>query len=145
MYLPSNSREALGVVRALALRRHLRGARFVFFGERDRPTIRGAILDLGAELPDLGTLARGVARGIARNFHSRRPADALQDRRRVVGRSNALRRNPLLRTKIRGEIGLPRTMTRTEEESATGAVLVACRLAGTASCSLKALHKAIPH
>ncbi len=117
----------------------------LWYGERDRPTIRGAILDLGAELPDLGTLARSVVRGIARNLRSRLPADALQDRRRVVGRGTALRRTPLLRAKIREEFGLPLTMTRTEEENATGAVLIACRRAGTTSCSLKALHKAIPH
>lgn len=114
-----------------------------WYGERtDGQTARGAILDLGAEPPDLGALARGVARGLARNLRLRLPPEALQGRRRVVGSGNALRRNPLLRAMIREEFGLPLAMTRTVEETATGAALVARRLADTTSRSFKAARRA---
>lgn len=108
-----------------------------WFGERGDAHARGAILDLGAEPPALGALARGVARAIARNLRARLPSEALQRRRRVVASGNALRRNPLLRAMIQAEFGLPLRLPNSIEETATGAAQSACDLLGQPSKPFK--------
>ncbi len=104
----------------------------LWFGERGDEVRPGCVSGLAGDPPSLGALARGVARGIARNLRMRLPSEAFRGRRRVVGSGNALRRNPLLRAMICEEFGLPLVLSRAAEETAWGAALVARRLvAGT--------------
>ncbi|MCX7817928.1 MAG: FGGY family carbohydrate kinase [Kiritimatiellae bacterium] len=99
-----------------------------WFGERGEEGRTGRIERLGPIPPRLGELARGVARGIARNLRERLPAIALRGRRRIVASGNALRRNPLLRDMVRREFGLPMALSPAAEETAVGAALLAREL-----------------
>ena len=96
-----------------------------FLGERHDPSLTGSIQHLRVSNCSLGALARGLARSIVRNLHAMLPPETLQNRTRLVGSGNALRRTPLLQHMAEDVFGLPLTLTEGREEAATGAALVA--------------------
>ena len=102
-----------------------------FLGERHDPHRRGAIegIDLGNFR--LGSVARGLARGILVNLRDMLPPWALAGRERVVGSGNALRLSPLLQRMAEETFGLPLVLTEGREEAALGAAILAGGLAGS--------------
>ena len=96
-----------------------------FLGERHDPTLTGSIQNLTLSGLSLGALARGLARSIVHNLHAMLPPEVLQNRTRLVGSGNALRRTPLLQHMAEEVFGVPLIMTESREEAATGAALVA--------------------
>lgn len=99
----------------------------LWWPERHTPGQTGAVRGWTAADRDVGALARGAARGMARNLRSMLPEFALAGRRRIVGSGNALRRNPLLRRMIAAEFGCQLVMPASSEETAVGAALLAIR------------------
>ncbi len=96
-----------------------------FLGERFDPELRGRIDGLDCNPLDLGSLARGVAMGIADSLRIMMPYPFLKKRKRIVASGNALRRNPLL-VKVAEEIfGLPVVLSPWTEEAACGAARIA--------------------
>jgi len=98
-----------------------------FLGERHDPSLRGAIDGIDLANCSLGSLARGLARGIIGNLQSMLPEPALDGRTRVMLSGNALRRNELLRVMAREVLGLETELVNGTEEAATGAALLAGR------------------
>jgi sedoheptulokinase len=94
-----------------------------FLGERHAPALRGTIARLGPDALSLGSLARGLAHGIAANLRDMLPPQVLAGRRQLVGSGNALRRNALLRVMVEEVFGLPLVMSNSREEAALGAAL----------------------
>ena len=96
-----------------------------FYGERHNENGRGVIRGIDKENFELGHLAKGLARGIAKNLKDSLPATLLKTRRRVVGSGNALRRNPLLRLMAEEIFQMPVEMHPQPEETACGAAILA--------------------
>jgi sugar (pentulose or hexulose) kinase len=99
-----------------------------FLGERHAPGLRGSIAQLGPDSLPLGPLARGLARGIVTNLREMLCLHALENRTRVIGSGNALRRNPLLQRMVTEAFGLPLVMPDVREEAALGAAINAAQL-----------------
>lgn len=96
-----------------------------FLGERFDPDLRGRIEGLDTNPLDLGSLARGVAKGIADSLRIMMPYPFLKKRKRVVASGNALRRNPLLVKAAEEVFGLPVVLSPRTEEAACGAAKIA--------------------
>ena len=96
-----------------------------FLGERHDPSLRGSIHGITLSNFSIGALARGLARSIVQNLHAMLPPEVLEDRTRIVGSGNALRRAPLLQRMAEDVFGLPLVLVDGREEAATGAALVA--------------------
>ncbi|NLH16618.1 MAG: hypothetical protein GX455_08570 [Phycisphaerae bacterium] len=92
-----------------------------FLGERFDPELRGRIDGLNLHPLDLGSLARGVAIGIADALRIMMPSHILKKRRLIVASGNALRRNPLLVKAAEEVFGLPVIVSSMTEEAACGA------------------------
>jgi sedoheptulokinase len=94
-----------------------------FLGERHAGSLRGSIegIDLANFKP--GILARGLARGIVSNLKDMLPASTFQNRVRIVGSGNALRRSRLLQHITEEVFDLPLVLTEGREEAAVGAAL----------------------
>lgn len=92
-----------------------------FLGERHAPTLRGRIDGIDLQNFTLGSLARGLARGIMTNLRDMLPVDAYAGCARLLGSGNALRRNPLLQRMAEEVFGLPLILTEGQEEGAAGA------------------------
>lgn len=100
-----------------------------FLGERFDPDLRGRIDGLNLHPLDLGSLARGVANGIADSLRIMMPFHFLKKRKRIVASGNALRRNPLLVKAAEEVFGLPVVLSQMTEEAACGAAKIALGLA----------------
>jgi sugar (pentulose or hexulose) kinase len=98
-----------------------------FLGERHDPASRGTISGIGLDNFSLGSLARGLADGIAVNLRDMLPQRLRQGRTAIRGSGNALARNPLLRAAVERAFTLPLVMTEVREEAAVGAALIASR------------------
>jgi len=99
-----------------------------FLAERYDASLSGSIHGIGLSNFDLGTLSRSLARGIIENLKNMLPDYALQQRRRVVGSGNALRRTPLLQLMVGDVFNLPLNIEDLREEAACGAALNAVAL-----------------
>lgn len=99
-----------------------------FLGERHAPSLRGSIAQLGPDALLLGQIARGLARGMVTNLRDMLCPRALENRSRVIGSGNALRRNPLLQRMVKEVFRLPLVMPDVHEEAALGAALNAAQL-----------------
>ncbi len=106
VYLPSDGREALDLCRALALRRHLRGARFVLFGEQNFPWNAHAAGHLLTRSLGLELRVRPIADYRARaSAHSEEEVDRLWSAHQT--RYDARRVRPVeLRTALRIALGI---------------------------------------
>jgi sugar (pentulose or hexulose) kinase len=96
-----------------------------FLGERFEPDLRGRIDGLNTNPLDLGSLARGVAMGIADSLRIMMPYPFQKKRKRIVASGNALRRNPLLVKAAEEVFGLPVVLSPRSEEAACGAARIA--------------------
>ncbi len=96
-----------------------------FLGERHDPSLTGSIQGLTLSNFSLGPLARGLARSTVANLRDMLPPEVLENRTRLVGSGNALRRVPLLQHMAEAVFGLPLTLAEDHEEAATGAALMA--------------------
>lgn len=94
-----------------------------FLGERYDTSLRGTIGGIDSGNFDLGTLARGLARGIIENLENMFPDFALQQRNSIVGSGNALRHNRLLQVATEQVFDLPLTVSDLQEEAACGAAI----------------------
>jgi sedoheptulokinase len=96
-----------------------------FLGERHRPLLRGSVEGIGLANLGLGSLARGLARGIVASLRDMLPPWALAQRVRVIGSGNALRRNVLLQRMAEETFALPLVLSDGREEAAVGAAILA--------------------
>ena len=99
-----------------------------FCGERHDPGLRGFIMGLDLNNFSLGCVARSLARGIAQNLKDMLPAYCLENRARIVGSGNCLRKNPLVQKMVEEVFGLPLELSESVEEAAVGAALNARHL-----------------
>ncbi|MCE9544519.1 MAG: hypothetical protein K8T25_03205 [Planctomycetia bacterium] len=100
----------------------------LFAGTRAEPRRRAAWHNVSPDNFTPGHFARALLEGMARLFH----AELTQVRREVrrpltnlIGTGNGLRENPLLRSIVAAEFGLPMSVPRHREEAALGAALMA--------------------
>ncbi len=98
-----------------------------FLGERYDETLRASIAGITLDNASVGSLARGLARGIVRNLKQMLPESAMKGRKRVVGSGNALRKVPLLQRMVEEEFGVPLMLLSFREEAAVGAAINASR------------------
>jgi sugar (pentulose or hexulose) kinase len=98
-------------------------------GERHDPALRGILGGLAFDNGRLGEVARALARGLAAVPRAMLPAAAYLGRTRVMASGNALRRSRLLLRMAEAEFALPVVLVECREEAATGAALVALKLA----------------
>jgi sugar (pentulose or hexulose) kinase len=96
-----------------------------FLGERFDPELRGRMDGLDLNPLDLGSLARGVAIGIADSLRIMMPYPFRKKRKRIVASGNALRRNPLLVKAAEEVFGLPVVLSPWTEEAACGSAKIA--------------------
>eukprot|EP00826_Nyctotherus_ovalis_P013226 TRINITY_DN13543_c0_g7_i4.p1 TRINITY_DN13543_c0_g7~~TRINITY_DN13543_c0_g7_i4.p1 ORF type:complete len:448 (-),score=78.54 TRINITY_DN13543_c0_g7_i4:42-1385(-) len=94
-----------------------------FHGERYNEELKGIIEGITLENMNVGTLSRGLARGLVRNLKDMLPKEMWKNRTIVVSSGNALRRIPLLRKMVEEEFGLPLEILDSKEETATGAAI----------------------
>ena len=99
-----------------------------FLGERYDTSLTGSISGINLSNFDLGTLSRGLARGIIENLRDMLPDHSFQHRSRIIGSGNALRRNRLLQVMAEEVFNLPLSLCRLQEEAACGAALNAVSL-----------------
>jgi sedoheptulokinase len=94
-----------------------------FHGERYDEELKGAIEGITLKNMNVGTLARGLARGLIRNLKDMLPEEIRKNRKTVVGSGNALRRIPLFQQMVEEEFGLPLKILDFKEETAIGAAI----------------------
>lgn len=90
-------------------------------GERWDTGLRAAVHGVCWDNFHLGELSRSLARGIFTNLHDMLPEEIVDNRKRLMGSGNALRRNPLLRKMAEQVFQLPLVMCQQQEEAACGA------------------------
>lgn len=99
-----------------------------FLGERHNPDLRGSISGIDMNNFTLGSLSRGLARGIISNLRGMLPESVLKGRKRIMASGNALRKNPLLCKTAEEIFGLPLLICESKEEAAVGAAILAMKM-----------------
>ncbi len=95
-----------------------------FLGERHDPGLTGAIDNIRLDNFSLGGLASALARGIVSNMKTMIAPELLQNKQRVIGSGNAIRRLEVIQKMIGQEFDLPLTVKDAKEEAACGAAIL---------------------
>ena len=95
-----------------------------FLGERHDPGLTGAIDHIRLDNFSLGGLVAALARGIVANMKTMIAPELLQNKQRVIGSGNAIRRLEVIRKMIGLEFALPLTVKDAKEEAACGAAIL---------------------
>ena len=94
-----------------------------FHGERYNEELKGAIEGITLGNMNIGTLARGLAKGLIKNLKDMLPEDVRKNKKTIVGSGNALRRTPLFQQMIKEEFGLALEILDSKEETSIGAAI----------------------
>lgn len=96
-----------------------------FLGERYNPDLRGRLEGITLTNFTLGEVGASLALGIVRNLKNGIPEQWLENRNRLLGSGNGIRRVNSIQMAIQREFGLSAELPDLQEEAACGAALLA--------------------